>query len=185
MIHFRTRIKTNQLGVPDLKESMIKFGNLRDYLATAGGSASLTGKLKSSLRINLNYSYRYGWQGEKIKFVSWDATHLLNFTFYHLSKIGIRWGVNLHWESHRDISTGLPGDLFFSEIRLRIPAFTLVNGFLSWRYHTRDSWWEVGLKAYNLLDTNLYNFITHPDRPANQIGERICRRVFLYFKGEI
>ena len=195
-INFYSEIVSDQFGIPDLNNSFLAFMNKGQEVNSAGGSVSLTYRLKESLRLNANYTYRYSWYitdpaaaaefGKKGDRVNWEPEHLINFAFHYLTKIGLRFGLSAHGQTACKMPFPEQGGLFDDQIQIESPARIFFNGFLSWHMSAGSGEFEAGVRAYNLLHIGFRDTpaITRWDGKLFG-GELLGRMIFLFVRGSI
>jgi outer membrane receptor protein involved in Fe transport len=195
-INFYSEIATNQFGIPDLDGSFLAFQNKGQEVNSVGGSVSLTYRLKETLRLNANYTYRYSWYitdpaadsefGKKGERVNWEPEHLLNLAFHYLTSIGLRFGLSAHGQSTCRLPFPEAGGLFDDQVEIESPARIFFNGFLSWRLPAGSGEVEAGLRAYNFLHVGFRDTpaITRWDG-EHFGGELLGRNILLFVRGSI
>ncbi len=205
-IYFVTDIQLDQYGYPDLScneltgecESSMRFVNQGWEIDTVGGSVSLTYRIQKSLRLNLNYTYRYSWYVEDspsghglidtsagAKYTG-EPDHLANVSLHYLSPFGLRLGLALHARSDtRGVGT-VDGTLFGEFKKQYNPRGLFASGSVSWRFELGSRWFEAGVRAFNLTNNGFR------DAPAVRRtddvlmgGQLLGRRIFLFVRGEI
>jgi outer membrane receptor protein involved in Fe transport len=195
-VNFYTEIATDPFGIPDLNNSRMAFMNKGQEVNAAGGSVSLTYRVKEALRLNLNYTYRYSWYvtdpevtsefGKKGDRVPWEPAHLLNVAFHYLTQIGLRFGLSAHGQSACKLPFPERGGLFDDQIQVESPARIFFNGFLSWHLPVGTGDMEAGVRAYNVLNIGFQDTpaITRWDgKPFG--GELMGRLILLFLRGSI
>jgi outer membrane receptor protein involved in Fe transport len=188
----------DNMGLPDLENSHHHFMNVGMKVDSLGGSVSVSYQIKSRWRLDLNYTYRYTWyinepqeyqtagDVEKGDRVPWEPAHLFNLAFHHLMKNGFRFGASLHADSSKDFGILETGLMFDKRIPFHIPARWYAGAFIAYRAPVNPGWLEIGLRAFNLLNTR-YLDIPLVYRPNGDEfgGEYINRRLFAYIRGAI
>jgi len=195
-INFYSEIATNQFGIPDLEDSFLAFMNKGQEVNSVGGSVSLTYRIKETLRLNANYTYRYSWYitdpeaaaefGKKGERVNWEPEHLLNLAFHYLTRIGLRFGLSAHGQTACKLPFPEAGGLFDDQIQLGSPARIFINGFLSWRLPAGSGEIEAGVRAYNFMHIGFRDTpaITRWDGELFG-GEVLGRMILLFVRGSI
>ncbi len=195
-INFYSEIATDQFGIPDLKNSFMAFQNKGQEVNSRGGSVSLTYRVKESLRLNVNYTYRYsryvsdpeaaGEFGKKGGRVPWEPEHLLNLAFHYLTQVGLRFGFSAHGQSACRLPFPERGGLFDDQVQVDSPARIFFNAFLSWRLPAAAGEFEAGVRAYNFLNIGFRDTpaVTRWDgKPFG--GELLGRMIFIFLRGSI
>jgi outer membrane receptor for ferrienterochelin and colicin len=194
-----TDMAVDQFGMPDLSRSEFKFENSGREVDSLGGSVSLNFQISRAFRVHANYTFRHSWyisppgvtlddavsmkEGDR---VPWEPAHQLNLWCYYLTSHGLRLGASLHGRSSSEQSRMENGGLFDRTIALHNPASGFISGFASWRFFMDPGWVELGVRAYNLLNTGFRDnmAITRPD--GTEVGgELIGRRIFVFLRGAL
>jgi hypothetical protein len=195
-INFYSEIALDQFGIPDLDNSFMAFQNKGQNVNSAGGSVSLTYRVKESLRVNANYTYRYSYHAsspedpselsDKGDRVQWEPEHLLNLAFHYLTAIGLRFGMSAHGQSASKLAFPEQGGLFDDMILIDCPARIFFNGFVSWHLPVGSGEVEAGVRAYNFLHVGFRDTpaITRWDGKLFG-GELLGRNIFLFVRGSI
>ncbi|MBW1811339.1 MAG: TonB-dependent receptor [Deltaproteobacteria bacterium] len=195
-INFKINIVDN-LGLPNLPESTMQFTNAGREVDSLGGSLSLTYRIKETLRINANYTFRHSWfisdplddqtegasKGER---VAWEPAHLFNFSFHYLHKQGLRLGLAIHAKSSSVDNLQEDGGILDPMIKVYNPPTWFVSGFFGWRFVLESNWLEAGVRAFNVLNIAFRD--TQATRRPDGVelgGELIGRRLFFYLRGTI
>jgi len=196
--NFPFHIETNNMGVPDLSRSSIRFENKGRDIDSLGGSISLVYRIRSRLRLSANYSYRYNvyvteppggavpGQGGKGDRVPWEPPHLANLGFHYLAAKGLRLGATLHY--HSDSTNKMPehGGLFDDQIGVHCPGALVVGAFVSWAFELESLRLEAGVRAYNLLNAGFRDTTSIIRSDGVELGgELIGRRIFAFLRGAI
>ena len=195
-INFYVNIATDQFGIPDLDNSSMHFSNQGQNVDSLGGSVSLTYRIKETLRLNANYTYRYSFYitdpeeatepGKKGDRVRWEPEHLLNISFHYLTRMGLNFGVSAHAHSANELAVPESGGIFDDVVLVPSPARYFLNGFLSWRVPLGDHWIEAGARAYNVLHTGFRDTAAvFRDDGALFGGQLLGRRIFVFLRGSI
>jgi hypothetical protein len=111
---------------------------------------------------------------------------LTNISFHYLPEQGLKLGMALHGASSNEYAWAPDGSPFSTPVTVPNPSRYFVSGFFAWRLNTSFGWFEVGAKAYNILNTAFRDIpvVTRPDG-IELGGELIGRRIFLYLRGSI
>jgi outer membrane receptor for ferrienterochelin and colicin len=188
-ITFHLQILTNNYGVPDLSHSEMKFENWKQSFNLLGGSISLGYRIKNTVGINANYTYRYGWtsagwHGDDRMRV--NPPHLVNLAFHYITKRGVRIGAALQAASSTKIGIPRHGNIFEGMAGVVAPARCFFSGFVAWRMNFSTRWIELGVKANNILNAKFQDSASVMRTDGTLLGaEPIGRRVFVYFRGSI
>jgi hypothetical protein len=153
------------------------------------------------LRLGANYTYRYSWytsepggtaavgEGEKGDRVRWEPAHLANLSFSYLPEDGLRLGLGWHGASSKEGYVISPGSTFDVRVLKPMPASWFLSGFVAWRLDFDTRWFELGIRAYNLLHTPFREIPPISTktwvRDYRLSAELIGRRIFLFFRGSI
>jgi outer membrane receptor for ferrienterochelin and colicin len=195
-INFKIVIVDN-LGLPDLPQSTMQFTNAGREVDSVGGSLSLTYRLKETLRINANYTFRHSWfisdpignlsvgasKGER---VGWEPAHLFNLSFHYLHEQGLRLGLALHAKSSSQDKLQEDGGILDPVIKVYSPPIWFVSGFFGWRFRLESNWIEAGVRAYNVLNIAFRDTQATTRSDGVELGgEQIGRRLFFYLRGTI
>jgi len=197
-IFFLSEVRYNTMGLPDLSLSRMRWDNGGREVNTIGGTLSLTYKIKKTLRLNANYTYRYSWyiseppggasMGEEPKGerVSWEPAHLLNVAGTWVSEDGPRLGASIFARSEVTHAFPYDGGLFSEVHKFRNPPNMVLNAFLAWRVNLGDGWAEAGVRVYNLFNAG-YRDIASVYRWDGFAmgGELSARRIFLFLRASI
>jgi outer membrane receptor for ferrienterochelin and colicin len=198
-VSFQFDIETNPMtGLPDLSRSQMMFRNTGREVDSVGGSVSLTYRVKKTLRVNANYTYRHSWyiseppggpppgEGAEGERVSWEPEHLANCSFHYLPKGGFRFGAAVHASSSSDYALPEEGSIFGENILVHNPPIFFISGFVAWRIEIGSGWAEAGVRAFNLLNTGFRDLpaMTRMDG-TEQGGELLGRRIFFFLRGSI
>jgi iron complex outermembrane receptor protein len=196
-VNLHTQVVTS-LGIPDLNRSILEFRNLGMEADSIGGSVSLSYRLRKTLWVSFNYSTRYSWyiadpqdlsagpttkKGDR---VAWEPTHQGNLSFHYLQDHGLRIGAALHGVSSLEMYLKKDGDLFQQMIPVSNPAHWFASGFVAWRVVFYPGWIEIGVRAYNILETRFKDrsSVTRLDGTEDG-GELIGRRISFFLRGAI
>jgi outer membrane receptor for ferrienterochelin and colicin len=184
------------LGMPDLNRSIYRFENTGMEVDSVGGSLSLTYRIKERLWLSANYTLRYSWFigdardessiGEKGDRVPFEPAHLLNLSGHFISRTGLRLGAAVHGASERTFHVTYGGEPFAGFTPMHVDAHVFLSGFVAYRVETGPGWFEVGLRAYNALDSVFWDRPSVTGRGEKEMGgEPISRRLFLFLRGAI
>jgi len=196
-ISFNVDIVTNTMGLPDLDNSKMIYTNKGREVNSAGGSLSLTYRIKGSLWASANYTYRFTWyisapeemavaMGGKGDRLPWEPAHLANLSLNYLQEDGLRCGLSLHGASEHDLAMPEEGGLFDDQVIVHSSPFLMVGGFVAWRVTFASGWFEGGVRAYNAFHQGFRD--TQAVRRPDGIelgGELIGRQIFLFMRGRI
>jgi outer membrane receptor protein involved in Fe transport len=185
----------DEMGLPDFERSHHRFENVGMKVDSLGGSISVSYQIKKRWRLDANYTYRYTWyindpqeyqtagdvkKGDR---VPWEPAHVFNLAFHHLMKNGFRFGASLHADSSKDYGILGTGLMFDKRIPYHIPARWYAGAFIAYRAPVNPGWLEIGLRAFNLLNTRYLDLqpAQHP-LPGHPSGlppqrRRIRRRI--------
>jgi outer membrane receptor for ferrienterochelin and colicin len=196
-ISFNVDIVTSTMGLPDLDNSKMIYTNSGREVNSAGGSLSLTYRIKGSLWASANYTYRYTWyisapeemavvMGGKGDRLPWEPAHLANLSLHYLQEDGLRCGLSVHGASEHDLAMPENGGLFDDPVLVNSPPFLMVGGFLAWRVTFASGWFEGGVRAYNTFHQGFRDTqaVRRPDG-VELGGELIGRQIFLFMRGRI
>ena len=196
-ISFQLDINEDDFGLPDLENSMMKFGNNGREVDSVGGSISLTYRVKT-LRLSANYTFRHSWyisdppggptaaEGSKGERVPWEPAHLVNLSFHYIPEKGLRLGMSLHGHSSCDLAWPKDGSIFGEDILVHSPPAYFVSGFLAWRFDAGSRWAEVGVRAFNVLNAGFRDLPAVARPGTTELGgELLGRRIFLFLRGSI
>jgi len=197
-IFFRSEILYNTMGLPDLARTKIFWDNGGREVDSIGGTVSLVYRIRKSLRLNVNYTYRYSWyiseppggatagEAGKGERVFWEPEHLFNAGCTWVSDSGPRLGAALFGRS--DVTHAFPNDGgLFSDVEMfTAPASLVLNAFAAWRFDFGAAWLEAGVRVYNILNAG-YRDIGNVYRwdGFEMGGELSARRIFLFLRGSI
>ena len=191
---------TDMFGIPDFTRSWMGWTNRGGEVDSLGGSASVTYRIRNTLRVNANYTYRHSWynsaalinwseEGEEGDPIKWERAHMANLSISYVPEQGLRLGLSLHGDSACERPVRLHGMLFGEETFMTLPARVFAGGFLALRFRPAflgSGWVEVGLRAYNLLNNPFRDTASVTRFDGKGIGgELLARRVILFFKGSI
>jgi iron complex outermembrane receptor protein len=197
-IFFRTDLRYNTMGMPDLSRSEIKWDNGGREVNTIGGTISLSYRIKKVLRLNANYTYRYSWyiseppggatagEAGKGERVFWEPEHLLNVACTYISDSGPRLGAAVYARS--EITHAFPhdGGLFSDVHKFRLGPNAVLNAFAAWRFDFDTAWLEAGVRVYNLLNVGFRDIANVYRWDGFAMGgELSARRIFLFLRGSI
>jgi hypothetical protein len=99
---------------------------------------------------------------------------------------GLRFGASLHAASSKEYGILENGLMFDERIPGHIPARLYPSAFVAFRAPIRPGWFEMGVRAYNLLDTGFRDMpLVHRPDGSPFGGEEINRRIFFYLRGAI
>jgi outer membrane receptor protein involved in Fe transport len=179
-----------ELGLPDLNNSVVEWRNKGGEVDSVGGSISCTFRLMRHFRLSGNYTFRYshdtGDEWEWGQRIDTEPAHLFNLGFYYLGETGIRAGLSVFGRSYMEDSMPQGGDIFAGTVRVPNPAHTLVSGFLAYRHEFKGGWAEAGVRAYNLLRAGFYDHMTFDARPESETGGQwLGRQALFYVRGAI
>ena len=193
-------MRINEFGLPDLSRSSMQFQNAGREVDAVGGSVSATYRIRKSIYLHANYTYRFsryitdppeddpaaaleGGTGDRVPF---EPAHMANAAVHYLAKTGLRAGVDLHARSSTDLANPENGGVFDPYVLVPNPSYWYISGFLAWREPVGAGFVEMGVKAYNTFDIAFRDMaaVTRPDGMVNG-GELIGRRMFLYLRGAI
>jgi outer membrane receptor protein involved in Fe transport len=196
-ISFVTELATNNLGMPDLNRSRIGYRNAGREVNALGGSISLVYRIKQSLLLGANYTYRHSWyvtepgesameEGGKGDRVPWEPAHLANLTFHYLATAGLRVGAGAHFASSTDNVMPEHGGFFDGPVAIYAPPLLFISGFAAWRIPVKPGWIEMGIRAYNLTGVGFRDSPAAMRPDGVEVGgELLGRRLFLYLRGSI
>jgi iron complex outermembrane receptor protein len=192
---YRNVMAYNPVGMPDLSKTEMYWDNSGREVNTIGGTLSLTYRIRESLHINANYTYRYSWyissfpegtgvetpKGER---VPWEPAHLFNASCSWGSERGPRLGAAVHAQSEVTHRFPYDGGLFSELQNFRNPPNAFFSTFAAWRLDFGTGWLETGVRVYNLFNVG-YRDIGNVYRWDGFAlgGELSARRVFLYLRG--
>ncbi len=196
-LHFIVDLATNDLGMPDLTESVMGYCNKGRDVNALGGSVELVYQPTDAWRLAANYTLRYSWfieaavegyglEGDVGERVSWERAHLANLSLSYAPEQGLRLGAAVHFGSSFDQMLPETGLIFDQNALIHGPAHLMIGGFAAYRQPVAGGFWELGLKAYNAAHSGYRDSVSvvRPDGTRHG-GELIGRRLFLFLRGSI
>ena len=196
-ISFVTEMAVTNLGMPDLSRSQMEYRNAGREVNSLGGSVSLVYRVKQSLLLGVNYTFRHSWyvtepgesameEAGKGERVPWEPAHLANLTFHYFFAAGLRVGAGAHFASSTDNVMPEHGGFFDGPASIHAPPLLFFSGFAAWRIPVSPGWIEVGIRAYNLTGVGFRDSPSAMRPDGVEIGgELLGRRMFLYLRGSI
>ena len=190
-IAFVFDMRYDNLGIPDLDNSVFQFSNEGLEVNSVGGSVSITYRIKNVLRLNLNYTGRFSYyttrpasglkeEGDR---VPWEPAHLLNASVTWFSGRGLRLGAAVHARSGFEEPWPEDGGLFSDQKMFENPATLFASAFLAWRVELGPGWAEAGVRAFNLLNTGFRDLTSITRFDGLQLGGQLLgRRVFAFLR---
>jgi iron complex outermembrane receptor protein len=196
-INFHIDMQTNDLGMPSLTDSQVRFSNAGRDVNAVGGSISATLQFGQAWHASANYTYRYSWyisqpeswssgEGGKGDRVSWEPEHLLNLSIRYVPESGPRFGLALHGQSANDVGMPENGLIFDDFIVVHSPATLFISGFAAWRVPVAAGWVEAGIRAFDLAHVGFRDTQAVNRSDGSELGgEFLGRRLFLFLRGSI
>jgi outer membrane receptor for ferrienterochelin and colicin len=195
-IGFTTHIATNSMGLPDLKNSVLRFTNFAEDVDSLGGSVSLTYRVQSAWWINLNYTYRYSMYVNRpddddspyqnYKRIKYEPAHLFNLVCEYQSPAGLRVALSANGRSSADYNIHKDGELFGEIISRHHPANIYFDFMVGWRIQTDSRWLELGIRVFNLVNNGFRDMPPILRFDGVETGsELMSRKGWLYLRGVI
>ncbi|MBW1809268.1 MAG: TonB-dependent receptor [Deltaproteobacteria bacterium] len=197
-ISFYIDIQTNALGAPDLSKSRLLFSNGGREVDSMGGSISMVYRVRQSLRLSFNYTYRYSWyiadpigeisadEGGAGSRINWEPAHLANFGCHYFFDNGLRLGAAAFLRSAYQQGVQKNGNLFEGTILFNIPLLVNIGAFAAWRLDFGQSWIEAGLRVFNILNQGFRDTVSVTRANGTEVGgELVSNRFFFFVRGGI
>jgi hypothetical protein len=177
----------------------MKFVNTGLEVDSVGASASVTWRMKNTLRANVNYTFRHSfyisddpvdnWAAGDFKSgdrVPWEPAHLLNCSFHYFPDRGFRGGVSLHGKTASEMAMPRYGGAFDEMIMVPRPAYMMVGGFFSWKGSLESRSMEIGIRIFNLFNSGFRDLPSVVRLDGRELGgELLGRRIFIFLRGNI